>query len=79
MLNIFGIENKAAFRTGTYISIFISTVEVLGSTFKISSFTKFIQLLPLGKDGFAWLIPCILGIIIAYLISSNRGKYKKNF
>ncbi|MCI6152957.1 branched-chain amino acid transport system II carrier protein [Fusobacterium perfoetens] len=77
MLNIVGIENKAAFRTGTYISIFISIIEVLGNTFKITSFTKFIQLLPLGKEGFAWLIPCILGIFIAYIISSNRKKYKK--
>lgn len=74
LFNVFGLENELAYKAGVYITLLISIVETLGVTFKIGAFTNAVQLIPLGKDGFAWLVPCVIVTAVAFAFSRKATK-----
>ncbi|MFK4785613.1 branched-chain amino acid transport system II carrier protein [Fusobacterium sp. MFO224] len=72
LLNIFGIKNRAVFASVAYVALIIACLEVLGNTFGLNSISKMIQYIPLAKDGFSWLIPCIAASLISFLVSNKK-------
>lgn len=66
--------NALAFKFGTYTTIVISMIEVIGSTFKVTVFQNIIAQIPLGSIGFAWLLPFIISVGVAYLCSLKKNK-----
>lgn len=73
LLNIFGIKNVLVFRTATYTTLFVITVEVGAQTFGLTQITELLKKVPLADVGFVWIIPCITGMIIAYCVSKLKG------
>lgn len=73
LLNIFGIKNKVVFKSVSYTALIIAILEVLGNTFHISGLSKMIEYIPLAKDGFSWLVPCVIAILVSFFLS-NKNK-----
>lgn len=73
LFNVMGIRNELAYKAGVYITLIISVIEVLGSTFKIEGLTSLVQRVPLGKDGFAWLLPCLVATVIGFILSKKTN------
>lgn len=77
LLNIFGVKNVLVYRVATYVTLITITVEVCADTFGLTGITEFMKIIPLADAGFAWITPCILGMIAAYFISKTRSGQKE--
>lgn len=77
LLNIFGVKNVLVFRVATYTTLIVITFEVGAQTFGLTRVTEFIKTIPLADVGFVWIIPCVLGMIIAYVITQIRNGAKQ--
>lgn len=73
LLNVFGVKDILVYRAATYITLIIITVEVGAQTFGLTGISEFLKLIPLADAGFAWITPCIAGMVIAYFISKIRN------
>lgn len=73
LLNMLGIENKTVFKSVSYTALIVATLEVLGSTFHISSLSKIIEYIPLAKNGFSWLVPCVIVFVVSLFFSSKKN------
>lgn len=73
LLNIFGIENSCVFKAATYSTLVVAMIEVFGGTFGITAFSKIISYIPLAKEGFAWLVPCLVTSILVFFVSKAKG------
>lgn len=76
LLNIFGIKDVLVYRAATYITLVTITVEVAAQTFGFTAISDFLKIIPLADAGFVWIVPCILGMILAYGISQKRNGQK---
>lgn len=56
--------------TMTVVTI-ISLLSVVASSFNISDLTNILSRLPLFKESLAWLVPCIIGIIISLFLPNK--------
>jgi len=74
LLNIFEISNKLVYRTATYITLTIVILQMIVNSLKISYLYNFFNSIPFSKSGFAWLFPCLIGIVISIIISKKRTK-----
>lgn len=77
LLNIFGVKNVLVYRTAAYTTLVTITVEVLADTFGLTAVSGFLKIIPLADVGFVWIIPCILGMILAYCITQKRNGAKQ--
>lgn len=73
LLNMFDVKNVLVYRVATYATLITITVEVGAQTLGFTSISELLKIIPLADVGFAWITPCILGIIIAYFISKTRS------
>lgn len=78
LLNIFGVKNVLVFRTATYTTLFVITLEVGAQTFGITILTELLQKIPLADVGFVWILPCIAGMAAAYGISLTKHSSRQN-
>jgi len=74
LLNLSNFSERIYFQLSVPVILIISIIEVLGTVFKISLFQNIINQIPLGNKGFSWLVPFVITVIIAYLIT----KFKSN-
>lgn len=77
LLNIFGVKNVLVFRAATYTTLVVITVEVCAQTFGFTGLSEFLKKIPLAEFGFVWIIPCVLGMIIAYFVTQARNGAKQ--
>lgn len=77
LLNIFGVKNVLVFRVATYTTLIVITFEVGAQTFGLTEVTEFLKAIPLADVGFVWIIPCVLSMIIAYVITQIRNGAKQ--
>lgn len=76
LLNIFGVKNVLVYRTATYATLVTITIEVGAQTLGLTGISDFLKIIPLADAGFAWITPCILGMIVAYFVSKTRNGQK---
>lgn len=74
LLNIFEIKNKLVYRCATYTTLLVIIIEVLSGVFGLTSLSNLVLQIPLAKNGFSWVIPCIIISLIAFVISKFRNK-----
>ena len=74
LLNIFAVKNVMIYRLATYVTLVVITLQVVGDTFGIKNLSNIMNRIPLASEGFVWVIPCILAITFAYVISMVRPK-----
>ncbi len=77
LLNIFGVKNILVYRVATYTTLIAITFEVGAQTFGLTGISEFLKIIPLADVGFIWIMPCILGMIIAYFITQIRNGAKQ--
>lgn len=78
LLNVFGVKNVLVYRTATYVTLITITIEVGAQTFGLTAVSDFLKIIPLANVGFVWIIPCILGMIVAYFITQKRKGATQN-
>lgn len=76
LLNILGVNHVLVYRAATYVTLFVITLEVAGNTFKIKPLSDMIMNIPLAKVGFSWIIPCLIAMVVAFIISHTKQKAK---
>lgn len=76
LLNIFGVNHVLVYRVATYTTLIVITLFVGAETFKITSLHNLLLNIPFAKDGFVWVVPCVIGIIIASVIAPIRKAAK---
>lgn len=76
LLNIFGVSHVLVYRVATYTTLTVITLFVGAETFKITPLYNALLLIPFAEDGFVWVLPCILGMIIAFIIAPIRKAAK---
>lgn len=76
LLNIFGVNHVLVYRVATYTTFVVITLFVIADTFAIMPLLNLMLKIPFAEDGFVWVIPCILGIIIASVIAPIRRAAK---
>lgn len=77
LLNIFDVKNVLVYRVATYATLITITVEVGAQTLGFTAISGLLKIIPLADVGFAWITPCILGMIIAYFITQIRNSAKQ--
>lgn len=77
LLNIFGVKHVLVYRTATYVTLLVITLEEVGAKIlHINSISAVLQKIPLAQEGFVWVLPCIVGMIIASIIAPIRKSAK---
>lgn len=77
LLNIFGVSHVLVYRVATYTTLVTITLEVGAQTFGITGLSNLLKKIPLADAGFVWILPCILGMIIAFIIAPIRKAAKQ--
>lgn len=78
LLNIFGVKNTLVFKVATYTTLVTIIIEVGAQTLGLTGVSELLKKIPLADVGFVWIIPCIAGMIIAYIITQIRNNAKQN-
>ena len=77
LLNIFGVKHVLVYRAATYVTLLVITLEEVGAKIlHINSISAVLQKIPLAQEGFVWVLPCIVGMIIASIIAPIRKAAK---
>lgn len=76
LLNIFGVNHVLVYRLATYTTLLVITLEVGANTFGIPTISNIISKIPLSEAGFAWLLPCLISMIIGFVIAPIRKSAK---
>ncbi len=77
LLNIFGVKHVLVYRAATYVTLLVITLEEVGAKIlHINSISAVLQKIPLAQEGFVWVLPCIVGMIIASIIAPIRKSAK---
>ena len=76
LLNIFGINHVLVYRLATYTTLVAITLEVGASTFGITSISEMLLNIPLAKDGFVWVLPCVISMVVGSVVAPIRKKAK---
>ncbi|MEW9096619.1 MAG: branched-chain amino acid transport system II carrier protein [Clostridiaceae bacterium] len=64
-------HNKVVIRNAVYTSLFFSIIETLPSM-GVDFAKSFVEILPLSKLGFGWVVPTVLVLVISLVFSGKR-------
>lgn len=81
MMNMFGryIKYDYSFKGAVIATSIFSFIMVLTNIDSLNAFANsIIKAMPLGAEGFAYLLPAIIGGLVGGIIESNQRKQKKN-
>nr|WP_309101740.1 branched-chain amino acid transport system II carrier protein [Fredinandcohnia onubensis] len=70
------LPNAASFQGAVLLTVIISVAEAMTSAVNISFLSRLIGMIPLSSNGFAWLIPAIIGFIGGAIIGRFKEKEK---
>lgn len=76
LLNIFGINHVLVYRLATYTTLIVISLEVAANTFGITSISEVLSYIPLANQGFVWILPCIVSMIIGFIAAPIRKSAK---
>lgn len=76
LLNIFGINHVLVYRLATYTTLVVISLEVVANTFKITGISKALSYIPLAEQGFVWILPCVISMIIGFIAAPIRKSAK---
>lgn len=73
VLNIAKVDDHKIFKGGTYTALAFSIIEVISKTGISKTVHHLFSIMPLSKEGFAWLLPTLL-VTISIGIINSRSK-----
>lgn len=71
LMNVYGVENRAVYKLGAYSTLIVAFLFVISDVFKISGLHNILLYIPLAKDGFVWVVPCIIAMIVGKFIGEK--------
>lgn len=79
LFNVIGVKNKLTYKVTVYTTLIVSILDVLYTQFNLRVLQGIFNFLPLSSEGFAWIIPAIIAILISLLINIfNKEKVNVN-
>ena len=77
LLNVFGIKHVLVYRAATYTTLVVIILEeVISKIFHVTPVTNFLSKIPMAESGFVWVVPCLLGMVVAFIIAPIRKSVK---
>lgn len=77
LLNIFGVEHVLVYRTATYTTLIVIVLEeVVSKILHVTPVTNFLAKIPMAESGFVWVVPCIIGMAVAFVVAPIRKAAK---
>lgn len=76
LLNIFGVNHVLVYRLATYITLITITLEVGANTLGFTNLSNALLNIPLAEEGFVWVIPCIIAMIVGAIVAPIRKAAK---
>jgi len=66
------IKNNEIIAITTYVTLIISILSTISSLTN-NSLDRFLSIMPLSNQGFAWLLPCLIAFIISYTFLNRHS------
>lgn len=77
LLNVFGVKHVLVYRTATYTTLVaIVLEEVFSKILHVTPITNFLAKIPMAESGFVWVVPCLIGMAVAFVIAPIRKAAK---
>lgn len=73
------VPNDGLYKGGVLVSFLFGLLDAIIDVTNSTSVQSFIDMIPLGKLGFAWLIPTLIGMFIGYLIFKGKPRIEKSY
>lgn len=73
LLNVFGVKHVLVYRTATYTTLVVIILEeVFSKILHVTPVTNFLAKIPMAESGFVWVVPCLVGMAVAFVAAPIR-------
>lgn len=77
LLNVFGVKHVLVYRTATYTTLVVIILEeVFSKILHVTPVTNFLAKIPMAESGFVWVVPCLVGMAVAFVAAPIRKAAK---
>ena len=77
LLNVFGVKHVLVYRAATYTTLVVIILEeVFSKILHVTPVTNFLSKIPMYESGFVWVVPCLVGMDVAFVAAPMRKSAK---
>ena len=77
LLNVFGVKHVLVYRAATYTTLVVIILEeVFSKILHVTPVTNFLSKIPMYESGFVWVVPCLIGMAVAFVAAPIRKAAK---
>ena len=77
LLNVFGVKHVLVYRAATYTTLVVIILEeVFSKILHVTPVTNFLAKIPMAESGFVWVVPCLVGMAVAFVAAPIRKTAK---
>ena len=77
LLNVFGVKHVLVYRAATYTTLVVIILEeVFSKILHVTPVTNFLSKIPMYESGFVWVVPCLVGMAVAFVAAPMRKSAK---
>lgn len=77
LLNVFGVKHVLVYRAATYTTLVVIILEeVFSKILHVTSITNLLAKIPMAESGFVWVVPCLVGMAVAFVAAPIRKTAK---
>ena len=77
LLNVFGVKHVLVYRAATYTTLVVIILEeVFSKILHVTPITNLLAKIPMAESGFVWVVPCLVGMAVAFVAAPIRKAAK---
>lgn len=77
LLNVFGVKHVLVYRAATYTTLVVIILEeVFSKILHVTPITNLLAKIPMAESGFVWVVPCLVGMVVAFVAAPIRKTAK---
>ena len=77
LLNVFGVKHVLVYRAATYTTLVVIILEeVFSKILHVTPITNLLAKIPMAESGFVWVVPCLVGMAVAFVAAPIRKTAK---
>ena len=77
LLNVFGVKHVLVYRAATYTTLVVIILEeVFSKILHVTPITNLLAKIPMAESGFVWVVPCLVGMAVAFVAAPIRKSAK---
>lgn len=77
LLNVFGVKHVLVYRAATYTTLVVIILEeVFSKILHVTPITNLLAKIPMAESGFVWVVPCLVGMAVAFVAAPIRKTTK---